>query len=192
MRTAKKTVPTLDLFRLAAVLLVVMNHTSPLADVSAMADFWLTRVLARVAVPFFLMTTGYFLSRNHWAGVGRQLKKLCLHAYAAKKPVKEVAQLRDKYVWTRVDYLLGLTPEKLARAEHEYKVDRIHRLFGLDKKLVDKYMRMGYASHQVKRAMFLAHHCDKSVEELLAMKTRQQKWGDICEQLGLPRDACMK
>lgn len=74
MRTAKKTVPTLDLFRLAAVLLVVMNHTSPLADVSAMADFWLTRVLARVAVPFFLMTTGYFLSRNHWAGVGRQLK----------------------------------------------------------------------------------------------------------------------
>lgn len=24
------------------------------------------------------MTTGYFLSRNHWAGVGRQLKKLCL------------------------------------------------------------------------------------------------------------------
>lgn len=78
MRTAKKTVPTLDLFRLAAVLLVVMNHTSPLADVSAMADFWLTRVLARVAVPFFLMTTGYFLSRNHWAGVGRQLKKLCL------------------------------------------------------------------------------------------------------------------
>ncbi len=78
MRTAKKTVPTLDLFRLAAVLLVVMNHTSPLADVSAMADFWLTRVLARVAVPFFLMITGYFLSRNHWAGVGRQLKKLCL------------------------------------------------------------------------------------------------------------------
>ena len=121
-----------------------------------------------------------------------ELKKLCLHAYAAKKPVKEVAQLRDKYVWTRVDYLLGLTPEKLARAEHEYKVDRIHRLFGLDKKLVDKYMRMGYASHQVKRAMFLARHCNKSVEELLAMKTRQQKWGDICEQLGLPRDACMK
>ena len=121
-----------------------------------------------------------------------ELKKLCLHAYAAKKPVKEVAQLRDKYVWTRVDYLLGLTPEKLARAEHEYKVDRIHRLFGLDKKLVDKYMRMRYASHQVKRAMFLARHCDKSVEELLAMKTRQQKWGDICEQLGLPRDACMK
>ena len=78
MRTAERTFPALDLFRLAAVLLVVMNHTSPLADVSAMADFWLTRVLARAAVPFFFMTTGYFLARNHWAGAGRQLKKLCL------------------------------------------------------------------------------------------------------------------
>lgn len=78
MRTAERTFPALDLFRLAAVLLVVINHTSPLADVSAMADFWLTRVLARAAVPFFFMTTGYFLARNHWAGAGWQLKKLCL------------------------------------------------------------------------------------------------------------------
>ena len=78
MKAVEKNLPTLDLFRLAAVLLVVMNHTSPLADVSAAADFWVTRVLARVAVPFFLMTTGYFLSRGGWAGVGRQLKKLCL------------------------------------------------------------------------------------------------------------------
>ena len=37
------------------------ERNATLADVSAMADFWLTRVLARVAVPFFLMTTGYFL-----------------------------------------------------------------------------------------------------------------------------------
>ncbi len=72
MRTAEKTVPALDLFRLVAVLLVVMNHTSPLADYSATADFW----LARVAVPFFMMTTGHFLSRDNWAGTGRQLKKL--------------------------------------------------------------------------------------------------------------------
>ena len=121
-----------------------------------------------------------------------ELKKLCLHAYAAKKPLAEVAALRDRYVWTRVDYLLGLTPEKLAKGELEYKADRLQRLFGLDKKLTTKYMKLGYASHQVKRAIFISRHCDKSVEELLAMKTRQQKWGDICEQLGLPRDACMK
>lgn len=51
----------LDRFRLAAALLVVAIHTSPLTCISAEADFLLTRILARVAVPFFLMVTGQFV-----------------------------------------------------------------------------------------------------------------------------------
>ena len=44
----------LDLFRLAAVVLVVANHTSPRWCLfPPLWDFWFTRVLARVAVPFF-------------------------------------------------------------------------------------------------------------------------------------------
>lgn len=51
----------LDKFRLAGALLVVAIHTSPLTCISAEADFFLTRILARVAVPFFLMVTGQFV-----------------------------------------------------------------------------------------------------------------------------------
>lgn len=51
----------LDTFRLAAALFVVAIHTSPLASISGDADFFLTRVLARVAVPFFFMVTGHFV-----------------------------------------------------------------------------------------------------------------------------------
>ncbi|MGI5978808.1 MAG: serine racemase VanT catalytic subunit [Oscillospiraceae bacterium] len=51
----------LDCFKIIAALLVVAIHTSPLASFSAEADFLLTRVFARVAVPFFLMVTGYFV-----------------------------------------------------------------------------------------------------------------------------------
>ncbi len=51
----------LDRFRLVGALLVVAIHTSPLTVFSAEADFFLTRVLARVAVPFFLMVTGQFV-----------------------------------------------------------------------------------------------------------------------------------
>ena len=56
-----RTYPALDRFRLLAAVLVVCNHTSPLEDLSPTADFLLTRVLARIAVPFFLMVSGYFL-----------------------------------------------------------------------------------------------------------------------------------
>lgn len=121
-----------------------------------------------------------------------ELKNICLHAYAAKKPLSEVVALRNKYVWPRVKYLLGLSPEKFAQRELDYKADRLKRLFGIDKSVSMKYLKMGFASHQIKRASFLAAKCDKSIYDILLMKTRQLKWGDVAEQLGLPRDACMK
>ena len=51
----------IEVFRVIAAFLVVAIHTSPLATYSDTADFIFTRVLARVAVPFFFMVTGYFV-----------------------------------------------------------------------------------------------------------------------------------
>ena len=70
--------PVLDLCRLAAALLVITIHTAPLSDVSAGADFFLTRILARVAVPCFFMLTGYFLEKGQWHGMGHTLGKTAL------------------------------------------------------------------------------------------------------------------
>lgn len=51
----------IDFFKIVAALLVVAIHTSPLSSFNDNADFILTRIIARVAVPFFLMVTGHFL-----------------------------------------------------------------------------------------------------------------------------------
>jgi serine/alanine racemase len=51
----------LDFFRIFGAFLIVAIHTSPLASVNSTADFIVTRVFARIAVPFFLMVTGYFI-----------------------------------------------------------------------------------------------------------------------------------
>ncbi len=51
----------LDDFKWVAALLVAAIHTSPLESLNETADFLLTRVLARVAVPFFFMVTGFFV-----------------------------------------------------------------------------------------------------------------------------------
>jgi serine/alanine racemase len=51
----------IDFFRVIAALLVVAIHTSPLMEFSETADYILTRVAARVAVPFFFMASGFFL-----------------------------------------------------------------------------------------------------------------------------------
>lgn len=79
----------LDAFKLAAALLVVSIHTSPLNSFSAEGDFFLTRVLARVAVPFFFMVTGQFVLSNvlrkkdvSFSPVWKAMKKILL-LYAA-------------------------------------------------------------------------------------------------------------
>ena len=74
----RKQFAALDRFRLVAAVLVVCIHTSPLTSLSPLGDFWLTRVLARVAVPFFLMVSGYFLGKRDWKPMGGFLKKILL------------------------------------------------------------------------------------------------------------------
>ena len=76
--TAARSAPALDRFRLAAAVLVVCIHTGPLDSLSPTADFFLTRVLARVAVPFFFMVSGYFLAKGQWKHTGRFLRKTLL------------------------------------------------------------------------------------------------------------------
>ena len=60
--------PALDLFRIAAAVMIIAIHTSPLGGVWETGDFLLTRVLCRFAVPFFLMTTGYFVLPRYFQG----------------------------------------------------------------------------------------------------------------------------
>ncbi|MFB5664097.1 acyltransferase family protein [Alteribacillus sp. HJP-4] len=61
--TQLKRTGALDIFRLIAAFLVVSIHTAPLSSINDTADFALTRIIGRVAVPFFIMVTGYFLNK---------------------------------------------------------------------------------------------------------------------------------
>ena len=58
----------IDRFRVAAAILIVGIHTYPLMSVSEVANFYLIHVFGRVAVPFFLMVTGYFLLPRYFRG----------------------------------------------------------------------------------------------------------------------------
>lgn len=51
----------IDYFRILAAIMIVAIHTSPLLSFSETSDFILTRVISRTAVPFFFLTSGFFL-----------------------------------------------------------------------------------------------------------------------------------
>lgn len=71
----------LDDFRLVAAFLVVAIHVGPFSAIQETLDFYLTYVIGRIGVPFYLMVTGYFVLpgfekktyfRKVWRFVGRQ------------------------------------------------------------------------------------------------------------------------
>ena len=78
--TNQRTYGGLDRFRLIAAALVIAIHTGPLLSVNEAADFALAHILARVAVPFFLMVTGFFffptLARGRAEGDGARLGRI--------------------------------------------------------------------------------------------------------------------
>lgn len=81
----KKQLGGLDYFRMAAACLVIAIHTGPMSSFSDEADFILTGIIARVAVPFFFMVTGQFLlpeylfeKKSDKAGLYRFIRKTML------------------------------------------------------------------------------------------------------------------
>ena len=57
----RKNYAAIDNFRLVAALLIVAIHTGPLESFHSTADFLVTYCVGRIAVPFFLMVTGFFV-----------------------------------------------------------------------------------------------------------------------------------
>jgi serine/alanine racemase len=60
MQSSKKN-EGIEQFRIIAAIMVVAIHTFPFASLSSDWDNFITLTLFRIAVPFFLMVTGYFL-----------------------------------------------------------------------------------------------------------------------------------
>ncbi len=87
----------LDIFRTIAAFMVIAIHTAPFSVWSESADFIISYCVCRVAVPFFLMVTGYFTiapyisacrtgSEEDRAAAGRSITgfvKKCLIIYVA-------------------------------------------------------------------------------------------------------------
>lgn len=81
--TDKNDLGAFDRFRLVAAVLVITIHTSPLWSVNETCDFLLTRIFARVAVPFFFAMTGYFTDFKSAARIGKlAVKTLAMYAAA--------------------------------------------------------------------------------------------------------------
>lgn len=60
----RKRMPAIDIFKWLASVLIIAFHIRPFEEISENVDFALTQVIARLAVPFFLVCSGFFLGKT--------------------------------------------------------------------------------------------------------------------------------
>lgn len=61
----------IDIFKFVCAFFVVGIHTNVFSEVSSEFNFFFTQIIGRVAVPFFIVTTGYFIGKQLTFNNGR-------------------------------------------------------------------------------------------------------------------------
>ncbi|UHA72677.1 serine racemase VanT catalytic subunit [Paenibacillus sp. 481] len=79
---AKNNYGLLDDFKIVAAMLVIAIHTGPLTSYNTYADFLLTGIFARLAVPFFFMASGFLLFQKLTGEISQD--RLIVNRYARK------------------------------------------------------------------------------------------------------------
>lgn len=113
------------------------------------------------------------------------LEDICLTAYMSKKSLQEIIDLRDKYSWERMRYVLGLTPEVYFDRGVAYQARRLEERMDIPQKVTKKYMRLGYAMHHINSSYLLAQLAGRDIGEVIEMKTPKNFWKDVALRLGL-------
>ena len=86
---------SIDLFRIIFSIMIIMAHTYFLKDICPAISFWTSRAIARISVPFFLCTTGYFYIRGLTNGKDTFKKQI-------------ISILKTYVFWTIIYYILRL------------------------------------------------------------------------------------
>lgn len=115
--TISKRYNSIDIFRLVCAVLIVSIHTHPLSDINSFAGYFVSGIIARFAVPFFLVVSGYFyfdkLTKSGPKAIFAYLKKIILIYSIWSIPyllLELVAHFKEEPVWNilgrfLVDYL---------------------------------------------------------------------------------------
>lgn len=92
-----------DIFKFICAFFVIGIHTSVFSDISSKFNFFFTQIVCRVAVPFFIVTTGYFIGKKLTFN-NNKVENSENNNYIFKKNIKQIFFLYT--IWSLI-YLIA-------------------------------------------------------------------------------------
>jgi len=112
----------------------------------------------------------------------RDIDRAGLYAYVAEKPIEEILALKKDESWTRVEYLLPISPETYHDRRLMHRAHLLNKWWGIDEARALAAMQKGYAMHHVKAAFVLSKHGDLSMEDILAKRKYSESWPEFAKK----------
>ena len=149
---------SVDYAKYIAAILVVAIHTAPLTEISAEVNFFLTNILCRIAVPFFAVCTGYYLTnaiitQKHLKPIIRIIKKI-VYMYVKWSLLYLVIHLinwsKNEDIDTIIHYTIGWCKSFFYSASYYhlwYLISLIYALIAFY--IIIKYIHTKYFPHIV-------------------------------------------
>ena len=113
----------------------------------------------------------------------RDIDKAGLYAYVADRPIEDVLALKKDESWTRVEYLLHITPQAYHDRHLMQRAHLLSKWWGIDEGKALSAMQKGYAMHHVKAAWVLSKHSDLTMEEILRDRKYSETWPEYAKRL---------
>lgn len=116
-----------------------------------------------------------------------ELNTAYFYAALAGVPVDNVLALREQATWGRVRVQLGMNAGTFAKRSEGYYLAKLPKNGVLSRATAQKYTQQGYPLADIKRAAVIAVNADKSLAEVLPLKTVVKDWNAVEAELGLAK-----
>ncbi len=115
------------------------------------------------------------------------IDKAALISCLSGKEIGDILALRKEQPWGRILKNLGLTGTVYEEKYNAHRARRLHRFYGIEEARAKKALEEGYPNHWIRMTYLLEMKTGKKTEDILAMKTKSEKWKPWAEEhLGIP------
>lgn len=114
-------------------------------------------------------------------------------ANASGKDLSEVISHKTaSNTWKDVSMEIGVTKEQFKAAAQNMTANRLNVKLGLDRQTTLDLLHQGHKARNIAMAGLLSKDSGKSINDILAMKTKDNKWQDVAKSLGVNDDTFKK
>ena len=134
------------------------------------------------------------ISNYHANGMSyRDISRAAFIANASDKELSEVISHKTATnTWKDVTKEIGVTKDQFKSAAQRMTAKRFNAKLGLNEATVLELLHQGQKPRNIAMADALSKDTGKSMTDILAMKTQENKWQDVAKTLGVDEDTFKK